>query len=74
MEGYQINYYDRDSKIQLSLEDKIVTMKKVDQEKYDNYVPEQEATKLIKVPYVSREKQEGDQEFFTDYYNSLESL
>lgn len=74
LEGYEMNYYDRDSKIQLSLGDKIVTMKKVDQEKYDNYVPEQEATKLIKVPYVSREKQEGDQEFFKDYYRSLENL
>lgn len=74
LEGYQVNYYDRDSKIQLSLGDKIVTMKKVDQEKYDDYVPEQEATKLIKVPYVSRDKEEGDQEFFKDYYNSLEDL
>ncbi len=74
LEGYQVNYYDRDSKIQLSLGDKTVTMKKVNQEKYDNYVREQEATKLIKVPYVSREKPGGSVEFFTDYYNSLENI
>ncbi|WP_107668316.1 hypothetical protein [Cyanothece sp. BG0011] len=74
LEGYQVNYYDRDSKIQLSLGDKTVLMEKVPQETYDSYVTNETQTKLIKVPYFSRQDPQVFEKIFTDYYQSLENI
>lgn len=75
LEGYQVEHYDRNNKIVLSLSNKTVTMKKVNQEQYENYLDiNPEKTTLIKVPYVNREDPQGLKKFFEDFYNSLDKI
>lgn len=75
LEGYQVNHYDRDNKIILSLGDKIVKIKKLNEQEYTNYsVENKEETKLLKVPYISREDPEQIKKLFEDFYNSLDKI
>ena len=75
LEGYQVEHYDRNNKIVLSLADKTVIMERVNQEQYENYPDiHPEKTTLIRVPYISREDPQGLKKFFDDFYESLERL
>ena len=75
LEGYQVEHYDRNNKIVLSLANKTVTMKKVNQEQYENYLDiNPEKNTLIKVPDVSRDDPQGLKKFFDDFYNSLDKI
>ncbi|WP_145961884.1 hypothetical protein [cyanobacterium endosymbiont of Rhopalodia gibberula] len=75
LEGYQVKHYDRNNKIVLSLADKTVTMQRVNQEQYENYLDiNPEKTTLIKVPYISRKDPQGLKKFFEDFYDSLDKL
>ncbi|MGP0129506.1 MAG: hypothetical protein ACTMUB_09685 [cyanobacterium endosymbiont of Rhopalodia musculus] len=75
LEGYQVEHYDRDNKIVLSLADKTVIMQKVNQEQYEKYLDiNPEKTTLIKVPYISHKDPQGLKKFFEDFYDSLDKL
>jgi hypothetical protein len=75
LEGYQVEHYDRNNQIVLSLADKTVIMQRVNQEQYENYLDiNPKKTTLIKVPYISRKDPQGLKKFFEDFYDSLDNL